>query len=95
MQRKVLRRVDRLQQQLLQQQEQQEEGEGEREEEGGEEHSAADEEGSQFTLNRQQQVDELMASIPPESKITKLSCSNCSNLKLSCTLHTTSPSGVY
>ena len=59
--------MDRLQQQLLQQQEG-EEGEGEGEGEGGEEHS---EEGSQLTLNHQQQIDELMASIPPESKTSQ------------------------
>lgn len=52
--------MDRLQQRLLHQQE---EGEGEREE--GEERS---QEGSQLDLGHQQQIDELMASIPPESK---------------------------
>lgn len=57
--------MERLQQRILQQQ--QEEGEGEAE--GGEERS---EEGSQLTLNHQQQVDELMAAIPPESKISQL-----------------------
>ena len=55
--------MERLQQRVLQQQ--QEEGEAE----GGEECS---EEGSQLTLNHQQQVDELMAAIPPESKISQL-----------------------
>ena len=58
--------MDRLQQRLLQQQEGEE---GEREGEGeGEERS---EEGSQLTLNHQQQIDELMASIPPESKTSQ------------------------
>ena len=65
--------MERLQQRILQQQEQEqeEEGEGEREREteGGEERS---EEGSQLTLNHQQQIDELMAAIPPESKMTQL-----------------------
>ena len=55
--------MDRLQQRLQQQQEDQE-GEGE----GREERSAMEEEGSQVTLNQQQQIDELMASVPPESK---------------------------
>ena len=49
------------------------EGEREGKREGGEERS---EEGSQLTLDHQQQIDELVASIPPESKsmIIKLSC---------------------
>jgi hypothetical protein len=61
--------VERLQQRVLQQQEEEGEGEGEAEGERGEECS---EEGSQLTLNHQQQVDELMASIPPESKMSQL-----------------------
>ena len=67
--------MERLQQRILQQQEQEQEQEGEgegervRETEGGEERS---EEGSQLTLNHQQQVDELMAAIPPESKASQL-----------------------
>ena len=74
--------MERLQQRILQQQEQEEEegegegeGERERETEGGEERS---EEGSQLTLNHQQQVDELMAAIPPESKMTQLQTCNYS-----------------
>ena len=75
-----------MQQRLLQQQEQQHQEEGEGEREGGEEHSAADEEGSQLTLNQQQEIDELMASMPPESKqldLIILSVGRCMHMQLS------------
>ena len=67
MQRKALRRIDRLQQQLPQR------GEGERGGEGEEEAGSAMEVGgSQTSLN--QQVDELLAAVPPESKCKSLLC---------------------
>ena len=63
-QRKALRRIDRLQQQLQQRGEGEGQGGGE---EGGEEAGSAMEVGgSQTSLN--QQVDELLAAVPPESK---------------------------
>ena len=62
MQRKALRRIDRLQQQLQQRGEGDRQGGGEEEETG----SAMEVGGSQTSLN--QQVDELLAAVPPESK---------------------------